>query len=419
MKGIKINSIYSIKLLSLVLSCLLLYTSCKKEDAEATYSGTPVITAIRMINPAKKDSTFLKANPGTQILIEGQNLGGIKSITFNDYQASFNSTYNTNNNVIVTIPPKAPTEATVADVPNKLKIVTSHGETSFDFTLSIPPPMIDRVVNENTLPGEKLTVKGSNLWLVTKVVFPGNKEVTQVTSNADGSMLEVTVPADLGATSGDLTIVAKYGTAVSKGYNLHEGAGVITNLTASWESGETSVFNWAWWGALRYDDKSLFPGTRGAYIHNIFGGVGASDGGWWNGNRSGNFNEVTLFTDAILGEPTANYALKFEVNTKEAWTTGIQVLRFGDSYAYRNMPYSAANDKVFDTKQKWETLTIPLSEFRTASGGVEGKGDNAAVMSKLVKAGGKVAFTYRFISEADPIASFNAAFDNFRIVKIK
>ncbi|MDB5120843.1 MAG: hypothetical protein JWN56_2061 [Sphingobacteriales bacterium] len=419
MKSKDFNITGSFRVLSLLLTCLFLYTSCKKNDeGTAVSSGTPVITQIRLINPEKKDSTFTQANPGTQVLIEGQNLGGIKNIYFNDYEASFNSTYNTNDNVIVTIPTKAPTEATVPDVPNKIRIVTSHGEVIYDFVLSIPPPVVNRIVNENALPGEKLTILGSNLWLISKVTFPGNKEVTAVTSNADGSIVELTVPSDIGSASGDLTITAKYGTVVSKGYNLHEGAGVISNLTSG-EGGEADVFNWAWWGANRTADKSMFPGTRGAYLQNIFGGVGAADGGWWNGNRSGNFTEVTLFSDAVLSESASNYALKFEINTKEPWTTGIQVLRFGDDYAYRNMPYATATDKIFDTKNKWETITIPLSAFRKAVNGVEGTGANAVTMANLVKAGGKVNFSYRFISEADPIVIFNAAFDNIRIVKIK
>lgn len=379
--------------------------------------GPPSVNQVRLLS--NKDSSFLKAFPGTQIIIEGQNLGGIQEIYFNGFPAGFNSVYNTNNNIIVTIPAKAPTEATMPNAPDEIRIVTDHGEVIYKFKLDIPPPVISSILNENALVGDSMIVFGSNLWLVTKVLLPGNKEVTAAVSNPDGSRLSFKLP-DLNNATGRLTIQAKYGSVTSTApINKHEGDSLITNFTESGKPGEASVWNWAWWGAVQSYDVSKFPGTRGGYLQNIFGGVGANDGGWWNGNRSGNFDEVTLFTDAVRTQQTSNYALKFEINTVEPWTSGVQILRFNDDYAYRFMPYTTAPNKSFNTLNKWQTVTVPLSEFKTVSGGVEGTGTNASTMDKLVKAGGKVAFSYRFIAEAAPISLFNAAYDNIRIVKIR
>ncbi len=412
-KGIKRVALF-------LLGSVLFLTSCDKNDEEK-FSGTPSVTQVRLLDPTKKDSTFTKAFPGIQVLIEGQNLGGITEIYFNNYQAGFNPVYNTNNNVIVTIPAKAPTEATMPNVPDEIRIVTTHGEAVFKFKLDIPPPVISSISNENALADDSVIVWGSNLWLVSKILLPGNKEVTTVASNADGTRLGFKMP-DLANATGRMTIQAKYGNVASDGpINKHEGDSVISNLTDN-GVGEASVFNWAWWGANRSNDASLFPGTRGYYLQNVFGGVGANDGGWWNGNRSGNFDAVQLFNPSVRTQQASNYALKFEVNTKEAWTSGVQVLRFNDGaalYAYRFMPWSTAPDKSFNTLNKWQTVTIPLSEFKTTAGGVEGTGSGATTMDKIVDANGKVAFGYRFIAEATPITLFNAAYDNFRIVKIK
>jgi hypothetical protein len=46
-------------------------------------------------------------------------------------------------------------------------------------------------------------------------------------------------------------------------------------------------------------------------------------------------------------------------------------------------------------------------------------GGGAASLASLVKPDGKVAFSYRFITEDDPVEVFNTAFDNFRIIKIR
>jgi len=418
MKSNKLNKqiiAYPLFVLTMMISVFFII-SCNKESG---FSGTPVINSVRLLDSAKKDSTFVQALPGTQVLIEGQNLAGITNAYFNDFPAYFNPVYNTNYNLIITIPSNAPTEATNPDVPNTIRLVTTHGEAVYQFTLDIPPPVINAISNENALPGDSLIIWGSNLWLIEKIIFPGGKEVTDVNTTESGYRVGLIMP-DLGDDTGRITIVAKYGTTASDApLNDHQSGNVISNLTASWESGETSVFNWSWWGANRTNDASLFPGTRGGYLQSVFGGVGADDAAWWTNNRAGNFDEVPLFTEAVRTEQAENYALKFEINTKEPWIAGINLLRLGDNYAYRFMPWLNSTDKIFDTDDKWQTVTVPLSWFAASSSSGEGTGPAAASMADLVKPGGKVAFSYRIITTTDPIDLYNAAYDNFRIVKIK
>jgi len=395
--------------------CCLLFAFCKKDEV----SAPPVVTAVSLLDPAKQDSTFKETLPGTLILITGNNLGGIVNIYFNGQTAYFNPTYNTNTHLIVTIPGNSPTEATDPNVPNNIRIVTTHGETSYQFVLTIPPPSISLISNENALPGDSLIVYGSSLWLIDKIIFPGGREVTSFNSDAAGTRVGLIMP-DLGTDTGRLTIQAKYGTAKSDGpLNDHQSGDVISNLTNG-EAGELSVFNWGWWGANRTNDAGLFPGTRGAYLQNIFGGVGADNGAWWDGNRSGNFSDVsTIFDASIMTKQASDYALKFEMNTKEPWTAGINLLRLGDNYAYRYMPWASVTGGVFDTEDKWRTVTINLSAFKKADSGKEGTGANAVTMGDLLKAGGVVAFGYRYITEDKGVDVHNTAYDNFRIVKIK
>jgi hypothetical protein len=397
-----------------VMLCLLL--ACSKDK---DISGPPIINTVTLLDSLKQDSAFVRALPGTLVLITGQNLQGAVTISFNGQSAYFNSTYNTSTRIIITIPSNAPTEATSPDVPNTIHITTTHGETSFSFVVDIPPPSIAAISNENALPGDVLVIYGSSLWLINKIVFPGGREVTEFAANEAGTRVVMLMP-DLGDDTGRILIDAKYGsTAFNAPLNDHQSGNVISNLTADGETGESAVFNWAWWGANRTSDASLFPGTRGAYLQNVFGGVGAEDVAWWNGNRSGNFSDVAMFSNDVMTQVAANYALKFEVNTKEPWTAGINLLRLGDNFAYRFMPWSTASDLTFDTKNTWATVTIPLSDFKKAADGVEGTGANAVTMADLLKAGGVVTFGYRFITEESPVDVYNAAYDNFRIVKIK
>jgi hypothetical protein len=237
--------------------CCLLFAFCKKDEV----SAPPVVSSVSLLDPAKQDSTFKETLPGTLILITGNNLGGIVNIYFNGQTAYFNPTYNTNTHLIVTIPSTAPTEATDPNVPNTIRIVTTHGETSYSFVLTIPPPAIESISNENALPGDSLIIWGSSLWLIDKIIFPGGREITSFNTDARGYRIGLIMP-DLGTDTGRITIQAKYGTAKSDGpLNDHQSGDVISNLTNG-EAGEQSVFNWAWWGANRTNDAGLFPGTR-------------------------------------------------------------------------------------------------------------------------------------------------------------
>ncbi|SEW43684.1 hypothetical protein SAMN05428988_5607 [Chitinophaga sp. YR573] len=403
-----------------VVFCLLL--SCSKDH---DVSGPPIINGVSLLDSTKTDSTFARALPGTLILITGENLSGAVTVSFNGQSAYFNPTYNTSTHIIMTIPSNAPTEATDPNVPNKIRIVTNHGETAYSFVIDIPPPAIWAISNENAMPGDSLIIRGANLWLIEKLVFPGGREITDFAGNDAGSRVGLLMP-DLGTDTGRLVIVAKFGTTWSDGpLNDHQSGDVISNLTNAGEAGEDPVFNWGWWGANRTSDATLFPGTRGAYLQNIFGGVGAKDVAWWNGNRSGNFSDVsTIFTAAVMSEQASNYALKFEINTKEPWTAGVNVLRLGDNYAYRYMPWADETSGSFNTGNTWETVTVLLSDFKTAAkdadgNTVEGTGAGAMTMGNLLKTGGVVAFGYRFITEAAAVDVYNAAYDNFRIVKVK
>ncbi|RPD42031.1 glycan-binding surface protein [Chitinophaga barathri] len=404
----KLQSIICILMLSLLWAC----------SKDNSLGGPPSVRSVTLLDSASQDSAFTRALPGTQVLITGENLGGITDVTFNGLSAYFNPAYNTNTHLIITIPEEAPTEATNPDVPNQIHIVTTHGETHYSFVVDIPPPSIFAISNENALAGDSLIIVGSALWLIEKIQFPGGREVTDFNADIAGTRIGLIMP-DLGNDTGRITIVAKYGSTTSMGpLNDHQSGNVISNFTNDGETGELPRFNWAWWGAERKSDATLFPGTRGQYLQCVFGGVGANDPAWWNGGRSGNFNEVPMFTDAVMTQQASNYALKFEMNTREPWTSAICVIRFGEQYAFRFTPHTLTTNSSFDTGNKWTTVTIFLSEFKTAADGVEGTGTGASSMGQLLKAGGIVPFGFRIISESKPIDVFNTAFDNFRIIKV-
>src|SRR5215469_15806301 len=95
----------------LIISGVLLF-ACKKNNG----GGTPVITDVRTVTPAQKDSFFTQAKPGDLIVIQGHNFDGLQAVYFNDTSAYFNPSYATGTNIIINVPTYAQTAATNSKV---------------------------------------------------------------------------------------------------------------------------------------------------------------------------------------------------------------------------------------------------------------------------------------------------------------
>jgi hypothetical protein len=140
--------------------------ACKKDKA----SGPPVINQVRSVDSTKKDSFFLRAVPGSLIVIQGSNFSGLQAVLFNDTSAYFNPAYCTNNNIIITIPGTAQTAATNPNVPNTIKVITDHGTAIYTFTLYLYPPVISSIAFDNS--GSLVYINGNNFQGVQKIRFP-------------------------------------------------------------------------------------------------------------------------------------------------------------------------------------------------------------------------------------------------------
>ena len=90
---------FPLVLLTILLACNF-FTSCNDDEG----NGAPVIHHIRLVYPEKADSTFTDVNPGTMIVVIGENLTNVKKVFINEQQISFNSNYGTSTSLILTIP---------------------------------------------------------------------------------------------------------------------------------------------------------------------------------------------------------------------------------------------------------------------------------------------------------------------------
>lgn len=180
------------KYLFLLLVCYagLLELACNKNGG----SGTPVITNIRALDVTKKDLKVIGASPGSEIVLQGQNLQDAQQIYFNDTLAYFNPVYNTSTNIIVVIPSTAQTAATDPSVPSTIRLVTSHGSTTYSFSLILPPPTISGISLDIT--GTTIEINGTNLAGIKKITFPvpGNDTALSYTVNKTYTQIVAKVP---------------------------------------------------------------------------------------------------------------------------------------------------------------------------------------------------------------------------------
>src|SRR6185437_3845054 len=231
-------------LLFLVSLAALAQLACKKSE-----SGSPVVTHVRLVDPAKADSFFTQAKPGTLIDIQGSGFSGLQAVYFNDTSAYFNPVYTTNNNIIITIPGYAQTSATKSNATNTIKLVTSHGTTIYAFKLVLDAPVIYSITLDNT--GKLLYINGNNLLGVQKITFPVPNPDTALSYKVDtsGKLVTAVIPPGV-ATHDSIRVYCTFGVAsfpypppmtISSVSNENAIAGDTITINGTNFSGITSV----------------------------------------------------------------------------------------------------------------------------------------------------------------------------------
>lgn len=395
-------------------------TSCKKDDV----GGSPVIEKIRVTNPALKDSSFDKAFPGTFLVIEGKNLANAQKVLFNDYPAYFNPAYNTSSHIFVQIPADTPTPDKDPNVSNSITVITLSGQTTFNFAVNPPPPIIQKISNENPQAGEQITIQGMYLLGVTEVLFPSGLKGTGITKNDKGTELKVNAPAGLTKDTGPgkLELISPYGnTKTIYEVNKMTGSGMISNLD--------DIFNYSWPNTGEIEQNgTLYPNSQDKYLRWVVGPLPHNENSWWNKYRGSHF----IATPQILpagenGGSADSYALKFEVNARK-WSKDLTV-RFSfneGAYSYTFAPHLDYQDLIFNTNGSWVTYIIPLNLFKvpkTEYGDFVPDGANMSSVKDILDANGKLKQNFymrnRTLWQVPLNETVDIAFDNFRIVRIK
>ena len=379
------------------------FTSCEDEpDKYEVAGGTPTIDYVRPVDAASKDSLLTAASLNNTICIVGRNLRSVTKINFNDQAAVLNTSYMTDNTIIVTVPKAIPNE-----VSDKIYFITSKQDTvAYDFKTIVPAPTINSMSNEWAAAGEEVTIKGDyfldydNSHLTIKV--GENYTIPYEDLKISQNNIRFNIPEDMPKHE-PIYITTINGTTKA-GFRYMDNRGMLFDFDTPWKEGGDVLGNNGWHNRTITSDATSLSGNYMVLGETAMG----SDGGWNDGNFSfeywpGSWQDPETYSSRPRMQDLAdfsdwqNMSLKFEmcIPKDNSWSAAPMQIYFGSVTQVSNgaagtkdiygnvlaganntffhdqgklaralyMPWQNTEDKLYNTEGKWVTVTIPLADF--------------------------------------------------------
>lgn len=364
-----------------------IFTQCSDDDS----GGEPMISYVRITEPASSDSLLVAAAQGQMVAIMGRNLEHTVQLWFNDQQAALTKTFVTNSSIITRVPAELPEVIT-----NKVKLLFDNGDSLlYDFSVDISEPLVSRLKSEYVNTGEVLTVFGDYFYEPLVVTFTGGVEGEVV--SVEDQVLEVVVPD--GAQPGPVTIASNFGVTETDSW-FRDDRNIFANfegpfVSGFWRGGDFVVDSDPDVANISSKFMRVNKGQQGAWPYlEVYGGPADGD--------------VAVLTKVIpegaFIDP-GSYSLKFEVNTLESISGAIMRLYLG---AADGGSFGDARNNIYyqwqanlDTKGAWETVTIPWADVYAANQQFDYDPSGYGM--------------YIYFHGPNP-AIYNFAMDNFRVV---
>ena len=379
------------------------FTSCEDEpDKYEVAGGTPTIDYVRPVDAASKDSLLTAASLNNTICIVGRNLRSVTKINFNDQAAVLNTSYMTDNTIIVTVPKAIPNE-----VSDKIYFITSKQDTvAYDFKTIVPAPTINSMSNEWAAAGEEVTIKGDyfvdydNSHLTIKV--GENYTIPYEDLKISQNNIRFNIPEDMPKHE-PIYITTINGTTKA-GFRYMDNRGMLFDFDTPWKEGGDVLGNNGWHARTITSDATSLSGNYMVLGETAMG----SDGAWNDGNFSfeywpGSWQDPETYSSRPRMQDLAdfsdwqNMSLKFEmcIPKDNSWSAAPMQIYFGSVTQVSNgaagtkdiygnvlaganntffhdqgklaralyMPWQNTEDKLYNTEGKWVTVTIPLADF--------------------------------------------------------
>lgn len=368
-----------------LLVCSLAFTSCEDDDK----SGSAPITITKVyLEDAKSDIPDREvefARLGQVIRIEGSGFAGLRKVYINGFSTYFNPVYVSDNSMLISVSKNTPIISADENLRNTIRFVKDGTETTFDFLIRSAAPSISSI--SHTLPtvGESITIYGAGLTEITKIVFPGNVEVTSgIVSDEEGEFCTVEMPAGVSEDGGSILVEGANGGAYSPAY-FNFKKGVILDFDGHGTQGS--------WGSsasmIKPDDLESAPiGTgntsQGLYVAHRPSRIASFEPAknrcsevWTAGNGVDDWRgQLTPYIPATT--PAEKVAFQFDIYIPEVWSgTGFLKICLENAFnggewagnSYNLVPWIEDGKVIPVQTTGWVTVTIPLSKFYKFSTG--------------------------------------------------
>ncbi len=353
-------------------------SSCDKVDYPDRFRATEGVPEVYSVRYADRDLTITGAYMDEIICLLGKNLCSVNELWFNDQKATLNTSYITDNTLIVSVPKVLPKKQT-----DKMYLVNAAKDTvKVDFKVLPPVPVVSAMSFEYALPGQTVTVTGNYFYEPITVEFTG-AEATQI-KNITFSSFDVVIPD--GAQPGKIKVITESGTGQSA-FMYQDNRGLLFTF-------DDARGNHGWHNQTIQEDENSFSGKYLQLYADTPDALKADGTDWadtgyhfeyWPGNWDTPqtfedpdgiaLNKVVDFSDF------SNMAIKFEMRipSEHPWTgcpmqiyfasTDMVSLGAGNNSYFHDdsislpralyMPWAATGS--FDTAGKWITVTLPIS----------------------------------------------------------
>src|SRR5690606_10916747 len=352
---------------------------------------------------------------GDSIYIYGTNLFLIEKLTIAGVNVSSLTTVDDGSSIGFVLP------AIDAPMPWEGEVVASSVTYEFDVLIV---PEIFAVSNANPSEGDSIRLYGKNLNGISSLSF-GGATITDFTEDPDGFYVEFTAPNQGSYSSGPVIIVSDYGTATTV-YNINTQNGVTEGLLANFEWGD--YFGYHWSGDITLaENVADFNGSMGTNTSQIvYFNSPVLAGGESKYAPLGNSNTGNKWIPVEnLSDPVENWGLQFEISVPQPWNGGTLYFKTelaGEKFVARYEPWKipGSNKTLAFKTEGWQTVTIPLSQFRSKDITL-GDGDSVTSLTELLGPTGASSYdlTLKNFASSSTATGFYAAIDNIRVQKIK
>ncbi len=357
--------------MSFCLSLLICLTGCKKDtdldnytpDDRKENTGAPVISAVYDGADINLTTPITEGEPGQNLIITGQNLNDLKSLTFNGVKADLTKTYTMSTKANVTIPSEFSEERI-----NQIEYTTDMGTATYAFVVKFPTLRINNLSNEFAAPGSTVEIIGQNFDYYNFGQSGANASVSingssVAVSHVSADALAIEIPAGTPDNS-TITIswVDFYGQQQTVNLAFRPTKGLLFADISKAQRDKTDQ-------CVTIEDDSQVKSTTSALgtKHLHFSGI-------INGYAWVELSFSQTLPDIGNASKVADYNFVFEVLNAEDHALLGKGHEFAWNWDWSNSYlWNPGNGAGLNTQGQWKTIRFPLSEI--APNGIGSMGD--------------------------------------------